>query len=195
MDVMVTPSPAPGEERSLGLALVNTELAHRGEPIDLLVDADAAAAWLAARGLDRSGAAGITDADLDGVRALRSAIRAAFVARIDGKPLDRESLVRLNAAAAFGPRAPRLSWEVGGPELDWVRPGPGTGVDVALATIAADAIEVVSGPLGDSLRACEAHGCVRIFVQDHGRRRWCSRTCGDRVRVARHYEKTRRERA
>jgi predicted RNA-binding Zn ribbon-like protein len=195
MNIMVAPSPAPGEERSLGLALVNTELAHRGEPLDLLADGDDAAAWLEARGLGGSGPTGLTEADLGGVRALRAAIRAAFVARIDGKPLDRASLVRLNAAAAFGPRAPRLSWEVGGPELDWVRPGPGTGVDVALATIAADAIDVVSGPLGDSLRACEAHGCVRIFIQDHGRRRWCSRTCGDRVRVARHYEKARRDRA
>jgi predicted RNA-binding Zn ribbon-like protein len=34
---------------------------------------------------------------------------------------------------------------------------------------------------------CEAHGCARIFFRTHGRRRWCSNTCGDRVRVARHY--------
>jgi predicted RNA-binding Zn ribbon-like protein len=197
---MVAPSPAPGEERSLGLALVNTELAHRGEPVDMLGDGEAAAVWLAAHGLAGlappagSGPSAITEDELAGLRRLRGAIRAAFLARIGEAPLDGASLGTLNAASAGGPRAPQLAWEVAGPELEWAGPRPGTGVVVAVATIAADAIEVVSGSLGESLRACEAHGCVRIFLQDHGRRRWCSRTCGDRVRVARHYEKTRRER-
>jgi predicted RNA-binding Zn ribbon-like protein len=192
--VVAAPSPAPGEDQSLGLALVNTELAHRGEPVDLLADGTAAAGWLDARGLAGSGTAAITAGDLDGLRGLRSAIRAAFCARIAGMPVDGESLALLNAAAAAGPRAPQLRWTVGGPELGWAVPLAGSGLDVALATIAADAIELIGGPLGESLRACEAHGCVRLFLQDHGRRRWCSRTCGDRVRVARHYEKTRRER-
>jgi predicted RNA-binding Zn ribbon-like protein len=193
MGLMAAPPPAPGEERSLGLALVNTELAHRGEPLDLLGDEDAVSAWLSARGLGGSGSpAAVTAADADRLRSLRAAVRAAFVARIGGRPLDGESLATLNRAAAVGPRAPRLSWEPGGPELAWASPPAGAGVDVAIATIATDAIELVGGSLGDSLRACEAHGCVRIFLQDHGRRRWCSRTCGDRVRVARHYQKTRR---
>jgi predicted RNA-binding Zn ribbon-like protein len=193
MAAMVAPSPAPGEERSLGLALVNTELAHRGEPIDLLVDREAAGAWLEARGLGGAAATRISDDDLAGLRALRSAIRAALVARIAGKSLDPDNLATMNAASAVGPRAPRLTWAADGPELEWASPRPGTGVDVAAATIAADAIDLVSSPLGDALRACEAQGCVRIFLQDHGRRRWCSRACGDRVRVARHYEKSRRE--
>jgi predicted RNA-binding Zn ribbon-like protein len=192
---MVAPSPAPGEERSLGLALVNTELAHRGEPVDMLGDGRAAAAWLAAHGLDGYGPAEIAAADVEALRQLRAAIRAAFVARIAGMPLDPRSLGRLNVAAAGGPRAPQLAWAGGGPELEWAGPRATSGLEVVLATIAADAIEVVSGELGESLRACEAHGCVRIFLRDHGRRRWCSRACGDRVRVARHYEKTRRERA
>jgi predicted RNA-binding Zn ribbon-like protein len=187
-----SPSPAPGEDESLGLALVNTELAHRGEPVDLLLGAGAAAGWLIGRGLARPGSS-VGDDELDGLRRLRSAIRAAFLARIAGVPLDPASLARLNAASAGGPRAPQLSWELAGPRLGWVGSRPGTGLDLALASIAADAIDVVSGPRGASLRACEAHGCVRLFLQDHGRRRWCSRTCGDRVRVARHYEKTRRE--
>ncbi len=191
---MIIPSPAPGEEHSLGLALVNTELVHRGEPFDLLVGADAVPGWLEARGLEWPDGSEITRKDAERLRGLRAAIRAAFVARIDGRPLDRGSLETLNAASAAGPRTPRLAWESDGPELDWAAPREGTGLDVALATIAADAIDVVSSPLGALLRSCEAHGCVRLFLQDHGRRRWCSRTCGDRVRVARHYEKTRRER-
>jgi len=174
--------------------LVNTELVHRSEPVDLLLGAEAVPGWLEAQGLAWPEEAEIGRADVDRIRRLRSAIRAAFVARIDGRPLDPASLDALNAASAAGPRTPQLAWADDGPELDWARPRAGTGLDVALATIAADAIDVVSSPLGALLRACEAHGCVRLFLQDHGRRRWCSRTCGDRVRVARHYEKTRLER-
>jgi predicted RNA-binding Zn ribbon-like protein len=191
---MVAPAPAPGEERSLGLALVNTELAYRGEPVDLLGDREAAAGWLTARGLAVPGLPGVDEADVDRLRRLRAAIRAAFLARIAGTALDEASLDVLNVASAGGPRAPQLTWEDGGPEREWASPAAGGGLEVAAATIAADAIAVVSGELGETLRACEAHGCVRIFLQDHGRRRWCSRTCGDRVRVARHYEKTRLER-
>jgi predicted RNA-binding Zn ribbon-like protein len=191
---MATPSPAPGEEHSIGLALVNTEVVHRGEPLDLLVGAGAVPGWLEARGLDWPRGSEITRGETERLRGLRAAIRAAFVARIEGRPLDPGSLETLNAASAAGPRTPQLSWASDGPELDWATPREGTGLDVALATIAADAIDVVSSPLGALLRACEAHGCVRLFLQDHGRRRWCSRTCGDRVRVARHYEKARRER-
>jgi predicted RNA-binding Zn ribbon-like protein len=191
---MIAPSPAPGEADSLGLALVNTELAHRGEPVDLLADAAAAARWLEGHGLVGSVPVDVSDTDLDGLWRLRAAIRAAFLARIAETRLDAGSLGTLNSSAAAGPRAPQLCWDVDGPELEWARlPGDG-GLDVALATLAADAIDVVSSPLGALLRACEAHGCVRLFLQDHGRRRWCSRTCGDRVRVARHYEKTRLER-
>jgi len=57
---------------------------------------------------------------------------------------------------------------------------------VALAAIATDAIKVATGPRGQLLHRCEAHGCIRIFLREHARRRWCSNTCGDRVRAARH---------
>ena len=62
-------------------------------------------------------------------------------------------------------------------------------LDIALAAIAQDAIATLIGETGPGLRACEAHGCIRLFIQEHARRRWCSTTCGDRVRVARHYRK------
>jgi predicted RNA-binding Zn ribbon-like protein len=55
-----------------------------------------------------------------------------------------------------------------------------------MASLARDAIDVVSSDLGRLVRPCEAHGCVRFFLREHARRRWCSTTCGDRVRAARH---------
>lgn len=41
------------------------------------------------------------------------------------------------------------------------------------------------------LRACQAPGCVLYFVRDHPRREWCSTTCGNRARAARHYARHR----
>jgi len=68
----------------------------------------------------------------------------------------------------------------------WTTVSPGT-FSEALATVAADAIDVVCGYRAPMLRRCEAHGCRRLFFREHARRRWCSTTCGDRVRAARHY--------
>lgn len=185
---MVTPTPAPGEDRSLALALVNTELESRSGLVDLIADGPAAAAWLrqhAGADLEQ-----ISDRDARQVRDLRAAVRAAFAARIAGAAPDPPSLAALNAAAAAAPRAPQVTWTAEGPQHAWASPAS-RGIRIAEAAIAADAIDVLTGPLASTLRSCDAHGCMRIFLQDHGRRRWCSTACGDRVRVARHYAKTR----
>jgi predicted RNA-binding Zn ribbon-like protein len=178
---------APGEDRSIALALVNTELEPRGRPLDLIADRPALGRWLRTRGLPAGAAA---ESDLAAVRALRSAIRAAFAARAAGTTAPRAAVAEINRAAALAPGWPRLVWGQTGPRVEDART-PGTPpFDVALARLAADAIDTLRGATGDRLRACEAHGCTRLFIQDHGRRRWCSRTCGDRVRFARHYRRT-----
>lgn len=181
--------PAPGERRWLALALVNTELESRGQRLDLLEDAAALRSWLADRGLIDD-AAIITAADLPRVRALRSAARNLLAAASDHLPPDGDALAALNAVSAAAPGMRQLAWHGDHPVGSW-HPAPGRRpTDVALAALAADAMELLLGEDGARLRSCDAHGCVRMFVQEHARRRWCSRTCGDRVRVARHYDKT-----
>jgi predicted RNA-binding Zn ribbon-like protein len=64
--------------------------------------------------------------------------------------------------------------------------------DVALATLAADAIELLTGSGRQDIRACRAPNCVLMFFRDNPRRRWCSAACGNRARQARHYARTRR---
>lgn len=63
----------------------------------------------------------------------------------------------------------------------------------ALAAIAAEAIELFTGEDRELLRACYAPGCVLYFVKDHPRREWCSPSCGNRVRAARHYRRNKGE--
>lgn len=42
-----------------------------------------------------------------------------------------------------------------------------------------------------ALRACHAPRCVRYFVKEHPRQEWCTPSCGNRARVARHHERHR----
>ena len=189
MPELISPPPAPGEDASTALALVNTEVEPRGETVDLLPDGRRLAGWLRARGLTERRLAAIADEDLERMRQLRAAIRTAFTARAMGRRPPRGALTTINEAAALVACTPRLRWLESGPaqEIVWVEPARVT--DVAFAEIAVNAITTLIGDRGDRLRLCEAHGCNRMFVADHRRRRWCSRSCGDRVRVARHHRK------
>jgi predicted RNA-binding Zn ribbon-like protein len=184
-----TPPPAPGEDRSVALALVNTEILRRGERVDLLVDGPAVARWLRRHGLPSDRSAAIGPPELGRVRHLRAAIRQAFTARALGQRPAPRALRAINSAAALVPRRSRLSWNGDGPAGRTVWPAGAAKLDIALAAIGQDAIATLLGDTGSRLRACEAHGCTRLFIQEHARRRWCSKTCGDRVRVARHYRK------
>ena len=183
--------PAPGEDASSALALINTEIHPRGERVDLLPDGRALARWLRTRGLTSSRRASVPDEDLERMRRLRAAIRAAFTARAAGRRPPRAALTTINGAAARLASAPRLRWGDDGPSRETVWGDAAGPADRAFAEIAASAIDTLLGDRGDRLRLCEAHGCDRMFIADHLRRRWCSRTCGDRVRVARHYRRRR----
>lgn len=57
----------------------------------------------------------------------------------------------------------------------------------ALAVLAVDAVEIVTGPNAQMLAACEADPCNRYMLRTHARRHWCSKRCGDRIRAARAY--------
>jgi predicted RNA-binding Zn ribbon-like protein len=66
-----------------------------------------------------------------------------------------------------------------------------TRAEIILAALARDTIELLTSPLANELRACDAPGCVLTFLKDHPRREWCSQACGNRARQARHYQRAR----
>jgi predicted RNA-binding Zn ribbon-like protein len=185
------PAPAPGEAESVALALVNTQVESRGELLDLLPDARSLRLWLRGHGLPAPPVSAIAASDLDQIHALRDATRASLMARIDGRRACGNAITMLNDLAALAPRVPRLKWSPDGPQRSTAIPTEVAPMDAALAALAGSAIETITGSDGPALRACGAHNCVRLFIQDHGRRQWCSQACGDRVRFARYYEKTR----
>jgi predicted RNA-binding Zn ribbon-like protein len=57
--------------------------------------------------------------------------------------------------------------------------------------LAALALEGADLLAGQGLRACGGPGCVLYFHRSHSRREWCSAECGNRARVARHYQRKR----
>ncbi|MEV5709208.1 ABATE domain-containing protein [Actinoallomurus sp. NPDC052274] len=174
----------PGERRFPALALVNTRIQRSGVPEDVLADPAAVRDWLAERGLI-SVDAQVDETQAAAVRAFRESLRvllSAWERRSAPPPGD---LAVLNAALT----APAVVWDDGGPRRVR-RPVPDE-IQGALADLAANAVDLLTGEKAASLAACGAHGCIRFFVRAHAARQWCSNRCGDRVRAARHYARRR----
>jgi len=140
--------------------------------------------WIAEAGI--AGAAAASPELLDDARALREAIRGLLdCARQSGSPAAAE-LRLVNqwarspvAAPQIGPGFARLS----------VGPDPVTG---ALALIARDSVELITG--GDLGRVRTCAGCTLLFIDRSrpGTRRWCSmERCGNRSKTAQYRQKRR----
>jgi predicted RNA-binding Zn ribbon-like protein len=190
---MVSSYPGPVRDEPLAVELSNTLYAVRGRLHDGLETAEGVRAWLAALA-DRlpGGARTISAARHGDLRAMRDAVRAALAATLDGQPPPAEALEALNAAAARAPASRHAVLDADGRLRAADRHHGADAVDIALASFATDAIELLTGPEREHLRACRAPGCVLLFLQDHPRRTWCSATCGNRARQARHYERAKR---
>jgi predicted RNA-binding Zn ribbon-like protein len=183
--------PGPLRDEPLALELHNTRYAAGGVIVDGLADDASASAWLAAVGtrLPAGGrGAGPTARELT---ALRDAVRAACGAVLDGASPSRGSIEAINAASRRAAGAPVARWLAGAsPEaaLDF---GDSSRADVVLSALAGNAVELLTGPQREQVRACGAPGCVLRFLRSHPRRAWCSAACGNRARQARHYARTR----
>ncbi|MGC4938918.1 CGNR zinc finger domain-containing protein [Kribbella sp. DT2] len=179
-------SPAPGAEQYVALDFVNSAYAlANGNFVDLLGTPDATNRWLTDHGLAPDGA-NLREMCATQLRSLRENVRALVAARVEGIPVLPAALSAVNDALRRVPTAPLLLWdEKSGPYRETACP-PNELLDRALATIAADAADLLAGPDAENLAACDSPPCNRYLLR-HGRRQWCSTRCGDRVRAARAY--------
>lgn len=178
--------PAQGAEQYPALDLANSAIAlPGGQFIDLLGTPAAANQWLAERDLAPADA-GLQEMCTAQLRSLREQVRALFAARVAGLPALPAALSAINDALTRVPTAALLYWdEKNGPYR--AAPHPTTAiVDHALATLAANAADLLTGPDAERLTACGSTPCNRYLLR-HGRRHWCSTRCGDRARAARAY--------
>ncbi|SIR98395.1 CGNR zinc finger domain-containing protein [Micromonospora avicenniae] len=194
-------------EQHVALALAGT-IRHDGNGgvADDLDDVTGLATWLRENATPLRPYTG--DLDVPGVAdertrrevvALRRAVRSLFAQAVRPGPPSRadsasllspqEAVDRINETAAAVPVSPVLTWAPdAAPTLGWR--GGATDARLRLvAGLARAAAEFVTGPARERLRACPAPRCVRYFVQEHPRQAWCKPSCGNRARVARHYQR------
>jgi predicted RNA-binding Zn ribbon-like protein len=181
---VVTEDPRPLRGEPLALDLLNTAWVDGGVPHDLLLDAAGAASWLRATGLtDGSTAPGPLRESL---RRLREAIRAHLA-----DPHDAQALATINDVLGKGRRVSTLTPE--GPAESVLVPD---GAAVAFAV--ADSYLALLRTDRGRIRTCSHPDCVLHFYDTSRSRNraWCSMAdCGNRVKAARHYARTRAGRA
>lgn len=196
-------TPAPLLHEPLPVELMNTVWADRDGRHDALSSSEQTSTWLTAiaprSDLVGDGRLAGTTADADlsqRLRVLRDALRRlAAEATQDPRATatsgsdDRAAaIVAVNAAASASTRWTALHW-VGDAAPTRSSHASAPLPEALLAEIANEGIALLAGADRDRLRACLAPGCVLYFVKTHSRREWCSAGCGNRARVARHYQR------
>jgi len=82
--------------------------------------------------------------------------------------------------------------QVQGDDAAWVI-GESAGLSLPLLAVARDAGDLLASEAISAVHACPGKGCGWLFLDRSGRRRWCTMaTCGNRDKVRRHAERTRR---
>ncbi|MGW7381431.1 CGNR zinc finger domain-containing protein [Streptomyces sp. NPDC054794] len=151
--------------------------ARRSIRFEMFVTPDRLNAWYLESGLVDT----ITPGEPDDVRAaiaLREAIYRLVTDRRLGEDFDRQTLAVLNAAARQVPVTPQLT--LGGRHTDATP-------QQALATVARQAVELLSGPDVPLLKECGNPECTRVYIdRSRGlRRQWCGmESCGNKIKAA-----------
>ncbi|MFI9810120.1 CGNR zinc finger domain-containing protein [Streptomyces sp. NPDC052301] len=151
--------------------------ARRSTRFEMFATPDRLTAWYLESGLVDV----ITPGEEDDVRqaiAVREAVYRLVTDRRLGEEFDRTALAVLNAAARHAPATPQLT--LAGRHTD-ATPGQ------ALATIARQAVELLSGPDVPLLKECGNPECTRVYIdRSRGmRRQWCGmESCGNKIKAA-----------
>ena len=179
----------PLRNEPLAIELHNTLFAGQGEPFDGLAEPASAASWL--HGVrDRLPTSGTgRDPSPDELVALRHVVRKALHAAIENRAPSRATVDALNQASARAPHSTAARWRQSVLPERTIRYHSTRRSDIVVSAIAANAIELITGPSRDELKACGTPGCVLVFLKQHPRQEWCSDACGNRARQARHYRR------
>jgi predicted RNA-binding Zn ribbon-like protein len=120
---------------------------------------------------------------------LRATLRTLLTALVDGADVSSGALRTLNRLAARAPvslRADPLD-----PDVRINRTSNASPEAVICADLARSAMVLLTEPARGRLRLCRAPGCELFFLADRPRQQWCSASCGNRARVARHHARHR----
>lgn len=178
-----------GGEPLVALDLVDTLMTAVDPEVDLLDAKERGAQWWQ---LEMTRLPTSPVPDPTATRRLRAAIRDLLDARLENRSPQRTSIEDVNAVAASVPTSPRLVYSPEGEATENTRWHTEHGGNPALAAIAREAIDLLADPeRSGRLRRCANPACSMLFLAETTRRQWCaSNVCGNRMRVARHYQRT-----
>ncbi len=178
--------PLTGEP--LALDLINTRGGSPDGPVDHVTTVEGLHRWLRAQAhrLPQPDSP-LTEADLAAVLDLREVVTTVIDRARRGLEPPAQALLALGEADRLAPPYRTLTWEEGRVLVGTARAGDYR--STLLALLAGAAIDLLAGPI-TTVRGCEGPGCCMLFLPAHPRRRWCSpELCGNRVRVARYYQR------
>lgn len=159
---------------------------HR-QPLECLREPADLDRWLVLAGLSLPG--GANWRDLVDARGLREAIDGVGRALLAATTPDAEDVRDLNGWA----RRPALAPQIGPrTEREW---SGGEAVQAALALLAREAIDLLTGPERALIRECAAApACSRLYLDRSrgGRRRWCQmEVCGSQAKMSAYRRRSR----
>ena len=153
-----------------------------GEQAGLLAPEDAARAR---RSFDREGPAVFSRA-----LELRERIYRVFAPLASGRAAARRDLAAVNAA--IGEALAHVRLEKRGDGFVWGWADAGSAVDRVLWSVVRSTADLLVSPERATVRECASGTCSWLFIDRSPtrRRRWCSmKTCGNRHKVRRFYER------
>ncbi|HEX4362409.1 MAG TPA: ABATE domain-containing protein [Pseudonocardia sp.] len=170
------------------LDLVGTLGRRHAEPVERVPDAATLAEWLVAAGVLATRPAA-TDGQLGDIRDLREAVHRLTRATMTGQPWAGADVTLVNEVAARPDLAPQLPTDLDAAATaePATHRAPGHPVDAALATLARDAVALLTGARTARIKECEYPDCSLLFFDDSqsGARRWCSMDrCGNLAKIA-----------
>ncbi|PEZ76427.1 CGNR zinc finger domain-containing protein [Bacillus sp. AFS017274] len=173
---------------NLSLDLVNTELVSRGQRQDLLLSERDVLDWLAVIEWKNS----YWDNQLSlkineriqqvfvGILEMRTILRKQFELIADGYMIPDEFIAFLENKIQKSPFTYKLM------DQKLVPIPVGEAEDILLSYIAFDTLTLIVENKLSSLKRCSNDDCVLLFIDESGRRKWCSmKICGNRKKVAR----------
>ncbi|MFE5429113.1 CGNR zinc finger domain-containing protein [Peribacillus simplex] len=173
---------------NLSLDLVNTELVSRGQRQDLLLSERDVLDWLAViKGKnsfwDNQLALKIKERIQQvfvGILEMRTILRKQFELIADGYMIPDEFIAFLENKIQKSPFTYKLM------DQKLVPIPVGEAEDILLSYIAFDTLTLIVENKLSSLKRCSNDDCVLLFIDESGRRKWCSmKICGNRKKVAR----------
>lgn len=162
--------------------------------VDLLADTDSAQRWFRVMSAELGTTAGpgphLSPEDLPALGHLRNTVEALYAATVAGD----SSLVssQLNREFSHIEINPHVRSSSQGVCLNLAGKSA-TALDNFIAEVLFSASFTLSPPQVSRLHKCDGPRCVLYYAQTHSKQHWCSSTCGNRARVARHARKAAQE--